>query len=163
MNDKLKDLIKEWFCKSREMDNCFDQFIWLWISFNAFYAHDHLQESELSQLRIFRDQFKELFRKVVTGNDRAFKEFKHYIDTKPENTGFIQDLRFSDGEERHKKRYYNLTSLCEYIDCIYQIRCNLFHGGKNPEDGQDENIVKHAYDTLVVFCEIIYKQVGILV
>ncbi len=161
MNDQWKDLIKRWFCKSKKMKNPFDQFISLWISFNAFYAHNHLQERELSQLRIFRDQFKELFREVVTKNEAVFKEFKDYIDTKPINTGFIQDLRFPDDKERHKK-YSDLTSLCEYIDCVYQVRCNLFHGGKSPEDGQDENIVKRAYDSLVVFCKAIYQKEGIL-
>jgi len=162
MNDKLRDLIKMWFYKSKEMENPFDQFIFLWISFNAFYAHEHLREKESSQLKIFRHQFKKLFREVVTKNDATFKEFKHYIDTKPVNTGFIQDLRFPVDEERHKQRYSDLTSLCEYIDCVYQVRCNLFHGGKSPEDGQDENIVKHAYNSLVVFCKAIYQKEGIL-
>jgi hypothetical protein len=151
------ELIARWFRRSKEMDNPFDKFIALWISFNSFYACEHLDDSEARQLQILEDTYKNIFKSVVDANEKFFADFKNYIDTKPVNSGFIQDLRYSVNKEKNKKRYYNLTSFCEYLGCIYQVRCNLFHGGKNLEDGQDQNIVRYSYATLLVFLEELYK------
>ena len=151
-------LIARWFEKSKEMKNVFDKFIALWISFNSFYACEHLHDSERKQLQIFGDTYKEFFKSVVDANMSPFIDFKKYIDNKPKNSGFIQDLRYPVAKEKHKKRYYNLTSFCEYLKCVYQVRCNLFHGGKYLEDGQDENIVKHCHSTLLIFLEKLYER-----
>lgn len=150
-------LIGRWFKKSYEMNNPFDRFIAIWISFNSFYACEYLHENEIRQLKILEDKYKDIFKSVVDTNKFFFSNFRNYINTKPENPGFIQDLRYSVDKEKHKKRYYNLTSFCEYLGCVYQVRCNLFHGGKSLADGQDENIVGHSYITLSVFLEKLYK------
>ncbi|MBU4332492.1 hypothetical protein KKD20_05225 [Patescibacteria group bacterium] len=162
MIDNQRELIRRWFEKSKEEENSFDGFISLWISFNAFYAAEHLLESERQQLRNIYDEYKDSFVGLVDNHSETFQEFKHYIEIKPVNTGFIQDLRYPVEKEKHKKRYQNLGSLCEYLDCVYQVRCNLFHGGKNLEDGQDQEIVSRAYNSLAVFLERIYGLMGIL-
>jgi len=46
MNLNQLDVIRRWFRKSKEMDNPFDKFIALWVSFNSFYACEHLHDSE---------------------------------------------------------------------------------------------------------------------
>ena len=156
------DYIPKIYPKCKEMDNPFDKFIALWVSFNSFYACEHLHDSEAKQLKMLEDMYKDIFSRVVATNKKAFADFKNYIDTKPKNSGFIQDLRYPVSKEKYKKRYYNLTSFCEYLGCVYQVRCNLFHGGKDLEDGQDENIVQHSYITLQIFLEALYKAEGII-
>lgn len=162
MIENQRELIRRWFEKSKRQRNAFDRFISLWISFNAFYAAEHLRESERQQLNNINNDYKNFFVELTRSNPKYFQDFKTYIETKTKNAGFIQDLRFPIGQEKHKRRYANLGSLCEYLDCVYQVRCNLFHGGKNLEDGQDQEIVSRAYSSLAVFLERIYGLTGIL-
>ncbi len=162
MKDNQKNLIKRWFEKSKDEENPFDKFISLWISFNAFYAAEHLLEPEWQQVKNIKDEYKDIFVGVVANNSAVFEEFKNYIKVKSENFGFIQDLRYLVEKEKHKRRYLNLNSLCDYLECVYQVRCNLFHGGKNLKDGQDVEIVERAYQSLVVFLTAIYEQERIL-
>lgn len=159
MDNINKDLIRRWYEKSQqENDNVFDGFISLWIAFNAYYAGDNLKESEHKQLDLFQNANKIIFSYVVKENDNKFNEFKSYIATKPQNTGFIQDLRYDVGDEKYKRRYQNLESLCEYQSCVYQIRCNLFHGGKDIADAQDKKLVKLALFTLSIFLKKVFEK-----
>lgn len=158
-----RDLICRWYKKSQQADDCvFDRFISLWISLNAYYAASNLRASERDQLEQFQNAHKNLFPFVVQANAIEFKNFKEYIETKHQNTGFIQDLRYKVGDEKHKKRYQNLESLCEYLSCIYQIRCNLFHGGKDIADAQDQRLVELALSTLSIFLKKVFKEKNIL-
>lgn len=167
-NEKVRSIIYGWYEKSQGVvqqprpDDVFDQFISLWIAFNAYYAAGNLRASEHDQLEWFKNTHKPLFFSIVEAQADEFKLLKNYIETKDCNKGFVQDLRHEVDKEEHKKRYQNLASLCEYLECIYQIRCNLFHGGKNPMDAQDEKLVKFAHATLSIFLKEILKQEGII-
>lgn len=163
MDNINKDLIRRWYKKSQQKnDNVFDRFISLWIAFNAFYAGNNLKESEHKQLDLFQNANKVLFYSIVEKNSTEFENFKKYIETKPQNTGFIQDLIYPVGDEKNMKRYQNLKSLCEYQSCIYQIRCNLFHGGKDIADAQDEKLVKLVLSTLSIFLKKVFEEKNIL-
>ena len=162
MTKEQKVLIRRWFEKSSENSNSFDAFISLWISFNAFYASKKGIRSEQNQLHNIKDRYKKLFSDFVSSNGKQFEDFKTYIENKGQNPGFIQDMRVSSEQEEYKKRYLNITSLCEYLDCLYQVRCNLFHGNKALNDSQDEKLVRYAYVSLKKFLEKLYKKEGIL-
>jgi hypothetical protein len=159
----LFESIKRWYSKAKHQRNYFDRFISLWISFNAYYAYKDLEKSEQQQLKKFQKKHKAEFNSVC--NYSEFSEFKRYIDTKTRNTGFIQDLRYgkdTDREIRNRKYYSIVTNFEQYIGCVYQVRCNLFHGGKNLEDGQDEEIVKLAYKSLLKLITAVYMKKSIL-
>lgn len=162
MNDVVKNIILNWYEKAQTEDNIFNRFISLWIAFNAYYAANDSRASEHEQLRFIRDIHKTLFLSVTHEHPDEFSAFKEYIETKKQNRGFIQDLRYDVKEEKHKKQYRNLDSLCEYLDCVYQIRCNLFHGGKDIADAQDEKLVELASNTLIVFFGKFLKEEGII-
>lgn len=163
MDNINKGLILRWFQKSQqEDDNVFDRFISLWIAFNAYYIGNNLKESEHRQLIIFKNSNKVIFSSVVKANNVEFVKFKEYIAMKNQNAGFIQDLRHEVGDEKHKKRYQNLESLSEYLNCVYQIRCNLFHGGKDIVDAQDKELVKLALATLSIFLKKVFEENNIL-
>lgn len=161
------ELINRWFEKSEKELNPFDKFISLWISFNAFYAHRHLQKKEQDQLKEFRIEYGSIFKDIFNNgklND-AFIAFQAHIHDKPRNPSFIQDLRFeldTDKERKNRKYYHNLNDLNQFIKCVYQVRCNLFHGGKDLKDGQDEIIVNLAFNSLKTLLTQVYIYEGIL-
>jgi hypothetical protein len=43
---------------------------------------------------------------------------------------------------RQIRRVDNLT---EVLSCVYQVRCNLFHGSKAPGNARDESLVEAGY------------------
>lgn len=166
-NETVKNIIRAWYEKSKtntqQPNEIFDQFISLWIAFNAYYAAGKQQaSSEYAQLEWVKNDHAELFCTTVKVQADKFKSFKNYIETKDQNKGFIQDLRYEVNEERHKKRYRDLSSVSEYLECIYQIRCNLFHGGKDLVDAQDKKLVEFAHTTLSIFLKEILKQEEII-
>lgn len=155
MNKTVKDLIIRWYEKSQQPQQgefgIFDQFISLWIAFNAYYATENIKcgwrEQQNRLIRNHRDQFTE----IIKARKNEFEAFQLYIKEKPQNSGFIEDLKYGG-----KKLYQDLGSFKEYLDCIYQIRCNLFHGGKDVADAQDKELVHHAFVTLsILLSEII--------
>jgi hypothetical protein len=156
-------LIKRWYNKAKHQRNYFDKFISLWISFNAYYAHKDLEKTEQKQLQEFLQNHAAEFNGAC--NQVEFSDFKCHIDTKSRNKGYIQDLRYeknTDREIRNRKYYSTVTNFEQYIDCVYQVRCNLFHGGKNLEDGQDEEIVKLAFKSLLKLITAVYNKESIL-
>ncbi len=46
------------------------------------------------------------------------------------------------GYNRRIRDERNLTEVCS---CLYQVRCNLFHGGKLPGNPRDERLVEASY------------------
>lgn len=159
MNDEVKNIINRWFSRSKTEPNMFDQFISLWISFNAFYAYDHLCSQEKEQIKIFKDTYCKDFISCVKANSELFENFRIYIQNKPYNNGFIQDLRYElSSNKQVKKIYQKLDDINEFINCVYQVRCNLFHGGKSPENGQDKELVKLAFNCLYVFLDKVYQD-----
>lgn len=101
------------------------------------------------------------FHKLIVENHAPFSDLKKYIDTKHINPGLIHDLRYSPQDAEKQKKYADLSELNQFIFCVYQVRCNLFHGGKHPEDGQDECLVKLSYESLVILLEKIYCEEGL--
>ena len=163
MNNINIGLICRWYQKSQQGDDdVFDQFISLWISFNAYYAVNNFGASECDQLRQFQNANKVIFSSTVKKESARFSEFKDYIATKHQNAGFIQDLRYEVIDEKNMKRYKNLESLREYLSCVYQIRCNLFHGGKDTADAQDKKLIELAMSTLSIFLKIVFQKENIL-
>ncbi len=53
---------------------------------------------------------------------------------------------------------HDTTNFKEVVGFIYQIRCNLFHGGKNPIDSRDNNLVFSAEEFLAKWIRWAYIQ-----
>jgi len=70
----------------------------------------------------------------------------------------IADMREISNANRTKKYDGTFESL---IDTIYQIRCNLFHGRKNPEeDKNDYELICLAYGILLSLFEKYLEKCG---
>lgn len=167
-DEVVKNIIRCWYNKSQNItqqpDGVFEQFISLWIAFNAYYvATSDPLKLERMQLQRIKDSYSQPFYNITEVHADKFNEFKNYINKKSQNPGFIQDLRYEVTlSEEHKRRYLKIESLCEYLDCVYQIRCNLFHGGKDVADAQDQKLVELALSTLSIFLEEIFKREKII-
>jgi hypothetical protein len=102
-----------------------DRFLNLWICFNSILRENYgedVSDSDLINYAISDDRWWDRFSRVDSAELRrhlkALKEFSPIRDMKnPRHLVFLNDECFE-----------------ELIPFIYQVRNNLFHGRKNPED-----------------------------
>lgn len=171
-NDETKKIIKNWFLRWQEPQDCFDKFICLWISFNAFYCWisleetwkrsiyvDFLKENEkedwdISRILFFVKKNEEFFNSLK--DDPNLKKFHKYINIRTRENSkkiwWIIDL-FKD----EKVTYIDISDFKKYILVIYQVRNNLFHWWKNL-DNYNESLIKETNLIFSYFLEKLYKK-----
>jgi len=94
------------------------------------------QYSGLEQVMLFAGQPDVVDgHRRLTANDDAYVTA---INTLAEHG--VANLR--NGQRR---RISNINNLNEVLSCAYQVRCNLFHGGKAPGNPRDERLVDASY------------------
>lgn len=162
MEEDKKERISEWFLKSRDEVKPFNKLIYLWISFNIFYCYyvgepGNTEREKLDNFNNFETN-KNLFREMVENNN-CFLGFQNYINNeKIHNRGLIKNLTNKKDSDR---KYIDVASLKEYIECVYCVRCNLFHGDKKESDSGDSDLVREINPSFEIFLSILYHSYGI--
>jgi hypothetical protein len=140
------NFIREWLRRAERekvrIDNA-DKFISLWIAFNAWLKKEYgegTSDSVMIKRAKGNDGLKETFREL-SASDRDFqknlKELMKYT---------VIDMRDPENEQKEKRCIGDYKS---FLDAVYQIRCNLFHGRKNVEENKkDEELVTLALKLL---------------
>ena len=158
-----RKLIKEWYLQS--LHEQFNPFIKLWIAFNGWYKSKYPNKNDRKAIDLCKND-SDLF----TFYQRSFsdKQFCDYLD----KLVFELDKKPLENLTRPRDRKLSLNKLEDengnvsfldngseafnnYLDIIYQVRCNLFHCEKSPASMRDKLIVEYSYKT---FC-IIMKQI----
>lgn len=145
-NEILKQLIIDWSKKSEKEDNPFNKFISIWISFNALYSVICNCKYDKANIDKFSDY--EISKKI---NECLLKEPKYKENLeflKAYNNGKgIQNLKY---KENPPKKISNFENFKEVLQFIYQVRNNLFHGGKQPKNPRDVKLVNASW--YIVYC-----------
>ncbi len=139
--------IREWLKRAErenELVDDADRFISLWIAFNGWLKKEYGEstpDGEMVKRAKGNKTFKEIFRKL-SASDRDFKTNLSQL------MGYIViDMRDPSNKQRERRCTGDLES---FLDTIYQIRCNLFHGRKNfEEDKKDRELVTLALKLLL--------------
>lgn len=133
----------------------FIKFIVLYMSFNS-YTYKTYKGADRVQIKKFCNEPKHIsiYNDLSENND--FNSLFTYINSsdRKENKGKIISLKDSSVREFNN---YNKT-LNDYMCAIYQVRCNLFHGGKNFDVEAEKLIVQHAYNSFKIFVEKLESQ-----
>jgi len=116
-----------------------DRFISLWIAFNGWMKKQFgvgMTDRELIDNAKRDEQLKSIFEEL-NNSDPSFEGELENLEsiTIVDMRGRNDDINFSGAFE-------------EYIDSIYRIRCNLFHGSKSTED-VDRRLINIVYKTLL--------------
>lgn len=146
----IQNIINNWskLSKGEQLEEAdfdlFIKFISLWVTFNAIY--------ELTCSSVSGDKNKvSAFSKLTEAQEihiglMGSTAYKQAVDILAEN-GILKLPHRSSRQE-----ISDVNNLEEVMLCVYQVRCNLFHGGKTPEDARDAEVVGAAYtivDTLI--------------
>jgi hypothetical protein len=138
--ESLNRLIRRWYVRAKPgtftVDDPFDNFICLWFAFNAWgryvtgiESNDNDMKNRLKTDPRLVDSFKK---------DRQDPEF---------NKKLLQMKGAKIPTHRTTHEYVCMNdeeSFGEVLEVIYRIRCNLFHGRKDPEEEQEQKYVKWA-------------------
>jgi hypothetical protein len=98
----------------------------------------------------------------LIGTENELKNaFEHGGFNKSDLIGLKDLSPVEDMRPRHAGEYvflHDTDNLEEVINFIYQIRCNLFHGGKSPVDERDNTLVFLAGNFLKNWLRWVYIE-----
>jgi len=130
--------------------------IYCWISFEAFTCMQYNLERVRDRINSFCDEFQ----------DRYSQDFASFPDDFKENLVKLSRETVKDMSPNHQdrppKQINNSKNLKEVFDVIYQIRCNLFHGGKHINEIGDRAKLEFSAIVLYRILEKFLKERGIL-
>lgn len=153
--------IREWLKRAERGENepvdDADRFISLWIAFNGWLKKEYgenTNDGEMVKRAKGNKALKAIFRKL-SARDRNF------ITNLRQLMGYIViNMRDPSNEQREKRCTGDYES---FLDTIYQIRCNLFHGRKNfEEDQKDQELVILALKLLRPLFKKLLENQGVI-
>lgn len=138
---EINEIIKKWFDISKgdniDTKDDFFKFVAVWLAFNALYSSkfynitgDKEQVKRFANLPAIKERHK-----VLLKDDFTYMESLKMIKSKG-----VRNMQVD-----YKWEINDSLSIKSTLLSIYQIRCNLFHGGKTPENLRDINLVKNGY------------------
>lgn len=184
LRDDYTKFLKTWYSRAKRKDRVVDEadrFICLWIAFNAWLKQHYGEDWGDGELihGIDRNLHGERVTKNGLADDKAFISIFELIKNDNRNKkildelkahGKIYNMRYppsSPDADVHAKAFTG--DFKSYIEAIYEIRCNLFHGRKNPDDTTDETgkiavdyrLIQLAYAILLPFFEQLCESLQI--
>jgi hypothetical protein len=139
------------------------EFIGSWMGFNAVY--------EAASGKTERERLMDVSRRFVSASDalrildRCHKSIQFLTELPPGNTRFnpgdtrfrerstIDLLTVNDGTAAPNERLAHLMAV------VYQIRCNLVHGSKDPDNLRDRRLVSASHKVLSRVLEAMLPKV----
>lgn len=141
-------------------DSHFLRFAVLWLSLASFLNERYQEEfRESKKLEKFQKEFAEEYKRLVE-EDEIFKKILNLEFPKTSETSreFVENLQTGRIEDRDYFSNENIYDFTKFINVIYQIRCNFFHGDKIPFDPEDEKLVLWAYKAFLYFWKYVLNN-----
>lgn len=127
-----------------------------WAAFNTLYSFSTAQREVQQIMECLRTELSEDVAAAIINECRREAEF--YLDTPP------GDMRYHRGHPEfrrkaamHLKVYRNVDHsaverVANLVAAVYQVRCNLLHGNKNPQNRRAANLIvygEHIVETVL--------------
>ncbi len=123
-----------------DQTNAFFKFIAIWIAFNGIYyvRYDGQEIGDWPKIRDFAKESDTLKRhKSLLKSDENYYQAVKCLAEK----GVKDTRRLDEGPFKIK----NPNDSSRVLRCVYQVRNNLFHSGKNLKNPRDKRLVEAAY------------------
>lgn len=121
-------------------------FIFLWLEINEYcnkkFENDISDREKMLKLQeenILKERYKNF-------KDNFLKEFTN-LRRNGVLREFVVNMRKPNNQSSYKYFTSQKNDLCDFFGVIYQVRCNLFHGEKEPS-AENVELVLWAYDCL---------------
>ena len=115
--------------------NPFMRFVACWMAFNAEYSSDARGLNEWEAIKQFavRESLVQHHQQLLTN------------DTYSAAVNVIGATGVGSDRDGRRHRINSVEELDEVLRCVYQIRCNLIHGGKHPANIRDRELCEAAF------------------
>lgn len=145
-------------------DPFFVKFVALWMAFNERYSlikrpasnnnipyHDY---GERTKINIYCEKKEVIIESVhkLVWNSPFIKIFLNE-PVKDMRAGYLTDDNKKDFEKLTKEN--GIAQSKALFQTIYQVRCNLFHGSKSPDDKRDINLVRCSGEIMEIYMKAI--------
>lgn len=161
-------LIKNWHEKSKE--DYFSRYTFEYLAFEAFlkkFKYTNHNGNERTYLQLLKQDadYQIKWSALIESNQEYKKiltELCSYLENEPLQTSRKNWWGCSSSDfiecdaGRIEGKINNETDFTNIIEYWYQVRNNLFHGGKNPDSSRDSKIVMYAHKTLSIAMENIF-------
>ncbi len=129
----------------------FTSSVFLWFCFNATLAFESAEDIDREMIDWLKgpEASRSRLRSSFEASNSPTSLFSGYLKT-------LMELTPIASTGRRRRRDVEITSVDDFeniVEAIYRVRCNLFHGGKRPDDPRDQKLIK-------VCGQILEKWVG---
>jgi hypothetical protein len=149
---EVRSLVKGWHQRTRREADLISRFVFLWFCFNAWLTYESEEDTDREMI------------KWLAGPRASASQLRASFDLASKSDVFVGYLKAlaglspisSTGRRRREVRIDSPEDFSGIVESVYQVRCNLFHGGKRASDLRDQKLV-------MVCARILEKWVGNLV
>ena len=139
--DEIDKHIGEWYRLSIgqtvDQSDTFFRFVAVWVAFNAFYSSRMKKEyGDRKQVMAYARESD-----VIDLHSKLLKEDQYYKNA----VCVLKGKGVYNTSDKRRCSIDKIENLSQVAQCIYQVRCNLFHGGKAPTDLRDQSLVDASY------------------
>jgi len=146
----------DWYVGSLEHKDSSDKFLAIWIAFNIMYnLYDALNNP--SHKNEYKDRKKAIDIRALLDSKSIIKQRlnmpdlvklfnKYNISSRRGGTIIKHNVHLQQAYEQGKYK----EALKNLLECLYKIRCNLFHGVKGRDDFRQEILLERCYSVLQI-------------
>lgn len=115
----------------------FLRLITAWLAFNSLYSSVFEGEGgDRRQIRAFVEDASAAF-----AHARLLEKSPPYLNA----IAVLQEQGVRDVRRDGRQEIEDPADLMQVLMCVYQVRCNLFHGGKHPQNPRDRALAQAAF------------------
>jgi len=151
---QVRNLVKAWHQRARAERDLISKFVFLRFCFNAWLAYESNEDTDREMIDWLKGRGGgrlpaaiQLRHRRERRNEPVPRLLKTLVGLSPIS---------STGRRQREVRIDSPDDFSGIVEGVYQVRCNLFHGGKQPSDARDQKLV-------AVCARILEKWVGNLV
>lgn len=148
MEDEEFESIAIWRDRAYVIDDIYVKFFILYMCFDAWMTSESGKDSDEKKKQWIKQDGNLLHQYWKTGRHESIDFLKGLKGLSP-----VKDLR--PGHQNSFEKLTDINNFKQVVDFIYQIRCNLFHGGKSAIDGRDRELVEYSYHVLLEWLNVI--------
>lgn len=162
----LENSLMNWYNFGIEHnDPFFVKFVALWMSFNELYMEfpgldkyknrDDIEYKKIDEIC----ESEEYYSKIESVHEKVFNSPFIEIFKK----GIVRDMKAGTDTNYNKKHYRELMNKTgieqtkALFQTIYQVRCNLLHGSKTPDEKRDIELVRCSGEIMEIYMNAIMK------
>lgn len=144
----VNEIIRKWYQLSSgdevDTNDVFFRFMAVWVAFNALYTYRYGRLTNQAGRPIGdRHQVRE-FAKEAAVEQKHIRLLRDDAEYK-EAVIYLKSKGVSDVATGRHWCIHDETNVLYVMMCVYQVRCNLFHGGKLPDSARDARVVSASY------------------